>query len=127
MGDCGVCIYGDDGVSVDFFHCEIRRAAKDHECCECEATIKKGERYEYASGKCESELWNSKTCLICAEIAEAFSCEGRTYGGIFWEQLEDLYKDMTIGCLDRLTSAAAKQELQRRWMEWKGIAGVTHG
>ncbi len=32
---------------------------------------------------------------------------------------EYAFQEMTTGCLDRLTSAAAKAELMRRWNEWK--------
>jgi len=122
MSDCGVCVYsGLDDCSIDFFRKEIRRAAKAHKCCECDKQIEKGERYEYASGKCEGEMWQAKTCLVCAEIADAFSCEGRMYGGEFWSQFTDLFAELNTTCFDRLTTVAAKQELQRRWQEWKGV------
>lgn len=119
MSDCGVCIYNDDAVHVEFFRSETRRALKAHKCCECDKPIQYGERYEYASGKCEGDFWTAKTCLVCAEIAEAFSCEGRLYGGNLWDSLSELYRDMNISCLDRLTTAVAKAELLRRWNEWK--------
>jgi hypothetical protein len=119
MSDCGVCIYNDDAVHVEFFRSAVRHAAKEHKCCECDKIIAKGERYEYASGKCEGEFWDAKTCLICAEIAEAFSCDGRLYGGNLWDSMGELYRDMNISCVDKLTSAAAKEELLRRWNKWK--------
>ena len=119
MGDCGVCIYNDDAVHVEFFHDEIRKAAKVHVCCECNKPILKGQRYEYASGKCEGDLWSAKTCLICAEIADAFSCDGRLYGGNLWDAMSELYGGMNISCFDRLTTVAAKEELRRRWNEWR--------
>jgi hypothetical protein len=119
MGDCGVCVMFDDSVSVDFFHKEIRTARKEHKCCECDKPIAKGQQYEYASGKCEGEMWYAKTCLICAEIADAFSCGGRLYGGEFWSEFGELFEELNTTCFDKLTTVAAKEELRRRWNEWK--------
>jgi len=119
VSDCGVCVYWDDSVSVDFFHKRVRKAVKEHKCCECDKVIAKGERYEYASGKCEGEMWQAKTCLICAEIADAFSCDGRMYGGEFWSQFSELFGELNTSCFDKLTTVAAKTELQRRYIEWQ--------
>ncbi len=118
MSDCGVCLSGYDGES-EFCHEEIRTARKLHVCSECNKRIEIGEKYEHASGKSEGDFWSEDTCLICAEIANAFYCDGRWFGGILWESMEDVFSQMTTGCLDRLETAAAKAELVRRWNEWK--------
>lgn len=119
MSDCGVCLTGYDGDS-EFFRTEIRKARKPHICSECEKGIQPGEKYEHATGKSDGDLWAFDTCLVCAEIAETFYCEGRLFGGMLWEEMgEYAFEHMTTGCLDRLTTAAAKAELVRRWNEWK--------
>jgi hypothetical protein len=118
-GDCGVCIGGSIDEVCEFIHIQDRKARKPHKCCECGKEIVKGEKYEHARGKCEGEMWSSETCLVCREIAEAFYCDGRMFGGELWEEMEYAYEAMTTGCLDRLTTVAAKTELMRRWNEWK--------
>jgi len=54
-------------------------AAKEHICCECNETIKKGERYEYVSGKWDGFIETHKTCMTCVRIrADVCDC-GFTY------------------------------------------------
>lgn len=123
MSDCGVCIGVEPDGTCDFIVQEIRKARKPHKCCECYKEIPIGERYEHARGKYEGEMWTAETCLVCAEIAEAFYCNGRMFGGELWQDMDEceVFEGMTTGCLDRLTTAAAKAELMRRWQEWKGL------
>ncbi len=119
MSDCGICIGAEPEGSCEFFHVEVRRARKPHKCSECSKEILSGERYEHATGKFEGDMWVADTCLICAEIAEAFYCNGRIFGGELWDQMDYCFEGMTTGCLERLTTAAAKEELLRRWNQWK--------
>jgi len=121
MSDCGVCLSGGDGDGyTEFCQVVIRKARKPHECSECEKRIEPGEKYEHATGKTEGDMWVFDTCLVCAEIADAFYCDGRLFGGMLWEEMHDTaFPVMTTGCLDRLKTAAAKAELLRRWNEWK--------
>jgi len=121
MSDCGVCLSGWDGDSYnEFCDQKIRKARKPHTCSECKKPISPGERYEHAVGKSDGDMWAFDTCLACAEIAEAFYCDGRLFGGMLWEEMrETVFPHMTTGCLDRLFTAAAKAELLRRWNEWK--------
>lgn len=121
MGDCGVCLSSWDGDGYsDFCKTVVRKARKPHECSECGKQILPGEKYEHATGKTEGDMWAFDTCLICSEIAETFYCDGRLFGGMLWEEMNEIaFPQMTTGCLDRLTSAAAKQEVMRRWNEWK--------
>lgn len=126
MSDCGVCIYVSDCDSETIgFQCKTVRASRDWECCECGERIPKHTAYELASGfraDNGNSHWQSKTCVLCAEIANAFMCDGRWYGsGRFWEQMEESFASLNSSCFDRLKSAEAKTELRRRWMEWKGL------
>jgi len=118
MSDCGVCLTGYDG-DTDFCHTEIRKARKKHVCCECSKEILPGEQYERASGKSEGDFWDAETCMVCAEIAQAFYCDGRWFGGVLWEHMDEVLSEMTTGCLNRLKTARAKAELMKRWNEWK--------
>jgi hypothetical protein len=121
-GDCGVCIGGWDGESgesADFFDSRILKARKAHKCFECGCEIAVGQQYERVSGKWDGELDRFRFCLICSEIGQAFSCEGRLFGCL-WENIqEDMFPQMTTGCLEKLTTAAAKQHLVEKWRKWK--------
>ena len=123
MSDCGVCIgnYGDGDCTG--YRCVIVKAGQEWTCSECGCKIPKKTKYElaswfYADG---DGFGNCKTCLICAEIADAFMCGGRWHGSILWDSMFDLHDKLTTSCFDRLKTPEAKAELQKRWMEWKGL------
>ena len=57
----------------------IRKARKEHTCCECGEPIKPGQRYEYVSGiDHDGRPFWQKTCLPCAQIWEDFF-DGRMF------------------------------------------------
>jgi hypothetical protein len=125
MSDCGVCVSGYDcGTECTGYRRVIVKAGQDWGCSECGRKIPKGTLYELASWFYADHegFGNCKTCIICAEIAEAFMCGGRWHGERFWEDMEDAYPKLTASCFDKLQTPEAKAELQRRWMEWKGLA-----
>ena len=120
MSDCGVCLYTDDSDGVnEFTNITVRKARKQHECSECLRPILVGAKYEYAVGKFDGEIWTTHTCLECAEIAEAFYCDGRMYGGILWEDMECAFDQLNESCFDKLQTVSAKKYLRERWMQWK--------
>lgn len=54
----------------------LRKARKDHRCCECGKVIPAGNSYEVASAlnDCASSVSSYKTCLTCVErIEHAFA------------------------------------------------------
>lgn len=114
MSDCGVCISDEPDGTCEFIDVEQRTARKQHVCCECGKPIEVGQRYEYARGKYEGEFWDCKTCLVCAEIADVFYCNGRLFDGGLWENMSYILEEITTGCFERLKTVAAKTELQRR-------------
>jgi hypothetical protein len=124
MSDCGVCIsnYGDGECTG--YRCVIVKAGQDWVCSECDCNIPKGARYELASWFYADRegFGNCKTCIVCSEICEAFQCHGRWHGSNFWDSMESAFPKLTTACFDRLRTPEAKAELQRRWMEWKGLA-----
>ncbi len=50
-------------------------ARKDHECCECEGTILRGERYHKHWGVWDIEIMAFKRCKTCEEIANELEQE----------------------------------------------------
>jgi len=94
-------------------------ARKPHTCEECDKTIIPGEQYERTEMLYDGSWSRMSVCLICAEIGNAFSCDGRTIGDM-WEDIRDnMFPVMTTGCLAKLKTAAAKQHLLNQWNEWK--------
>lgn len=49
---------------------EWRTARKEHKCCECLETIKRGEAYHYDSGRFDGEFHAYKTCFFCENERE---------------------------------------------------------
>lgn len=46
----------------------LRKARKQHKCCECYKTIQVGEHYEFSSGIWEGCPESHKTCGYCANL-----------------------------------------------------------
>jgi DnaJ-class molecular chaperone len=120
-GDCGVCIGGDTGEYCTVSDSKIVKARKPHTCEECNGVIKPGDQYERTSMLYEGEWSRTNVCLICAEIGNVFSCDGRQIGNMWEDICENLFPAMTTGCLARLKTAAAKEYLVRKWQKWKGL------
>jgi len=139
MSDCGVCLYSNENDWEGYIDsAQIVTSNHDQKCCECNKVIPAGSQIEEASWMDESEYNdverdedgepterpskdNIYTCLICAEIANAFYCDGRVYCSDLWEALSEVFSELSVSCFERLKTPEAKAELQRRWMEWKGL------
>lgn len=119
-GPCGVCIGSDDGDPSVFHTEEIRKARKPHKCCECGDVIPKGASYEHVVGKWYDSIDTYRTCLPCREIRRALCCDGWTYS-MLWEDAQEAFEHLTTGCLEQLTTAAAKSKLLEQWRAWKGL------
>lgn len=84
--------YDCDWDPAQVYHVEMRRAAKDHKCCECSGTIRKGENYEHVAGLWEGQWSTFHTCADCipvrCEVARLpGSCGGWAHAGLA-EELE---------------------------------------
>src|SRR5438270_4402360 len=88
VSNCDVCLIF-DGDPAEVFTQENRKARKQYECCECARTIRIGETYQICKMMYEGQWDTYRTCLICAEIRKAFSCEGESIGGSFWDEMND--------------------------------------
>lgn len=65
----------------------VRKARKQHYCCECQTTIESGERYKHTSALTRDREWyTSKTCLDCTS-ASALVCSWTV--GQMWTEIED--------------------------------------
>lgn len=94
-------------------------ARKDHECCECKKTIKKGQRYQRFDGfwdswekDIQSGYESYKTCLECElNWREILELLGEESSHVF-SQLEETIKDaFNNGLLNR------KSPLVQKWLK----------
>ena len=121
-GPCAeACIYGTEGEFPELCGTLTVKARKPAKCCECGSVIQPGDVYEVTSGKWDGEWLSFKTCAPCAEIRQAFCCDGWVYGTLWQDAAEGFFETMTTGCFDKLTTAAAKEKLRDMWMHWKGF------
>ena len=119
-GPCvDTCIYSSGGDNPpDVCGTLTVRARKPQTCCECKCAIEPGDTYEVASGKWDGEWASFKTCAPCAEVRRVFCCDGWVYGCL-WEDAEEFLETMTMGCVAKLSTAAAKEKLTGMWRRWR--------
>jgi hypothetical protein len=122
-GPCSdVCVLGYDGDPAEFYEVTTPKARKTHGCDECGNAIQPGENYERTAANWDGVMTTYKTCLLCVEIRNKFSCSGGWMFSQVWEDLEEgLFEHLTFGCLDGL-SPAAREKVLEWWRKWKGLA-----
>lgn len=104
--------------------CRVRMvvAAKEHVCVECTQPIKKGALHEVIIQKWwpSTMLDTFRTCTMCKEIRDHFSCGRGWLFGHVWSDLEEFFfPTMKAGgpCMKGL-SPAAKAVLFERRLKW---------
>lgn len=86
--ECDCSVDTCDGDPCEFASVKKVTARKEHQCCECDRTILKGETYEYVSGVWSGKFSTYKTCLRCIEVREKFCPDG-----FFFGELKDTIKN----------------------------------
>ncbi len=111
----------DDADPVEFYSTTTPKARKPHICDECREPIAKGDTYQRTVYKFEGALGVDRLCASCAESKAEF--EYHIYGGDFWGHMrEEWDRGANVqGCINRLTTKAAKELMHRQWMKWKGL------
>ncbi len=95
-------------------------AKKAHRCEECRENIEVGSKYQRVESLFDGHWETTKTCLLCVELREHFSCGRSTIMGELWASLEEsFFPDMKAGgpCIAGL-SPEAKNKLFTKRMEW---------
>lgn len=64
-----------DCVTPSAFNEIMRKAKKEHKCCECSNQIKPSEKYQYCSGVWDGVPNSYKTCLSCVKLRENYKAE----------------------------------------------------
>lgn len=123
MEGCDVCIGYDTGEYTEFWQERTVKARKPHQCCECRADILRGQSYDKTIGKYEGDFFSFETCALCAEIRGVFGCgDGVPYTELWERMRENAFQSLTLSspCFREL-SVAAKEEVLKRWRDWKGL------
>lgn len=125
MSGCAdVCL--DHGYGYEpnnFWSSAIVTARKVYTCVECHEPISPGQRYERARGKTDNRFWTVTSCLVCAEIRDAFVCGSWIYGDL-WESIRESMFPIwetkgPLDCLAKLTTLEARQKCREEYEEWQ--------
>lgn len=130
MSNCDVCIGGEDYYFLVSDVGEIVLALAE-KCLECGDVIEPGQTAQqcnYATAEDDLEEGDDDTpdyhytCMACAEIRTAYTCEGSEMFGSMWESLGEVSSDLKMAgeCWDNL-SATGKAKLMEHWRKWKGL------
>lgn len=117
MSDCEVSLDSYDGDSPEIWDVRIVRARKQHTCCECQRPIPVGTRYQRINGKWEGVFERFRSCLDCAEIADALGGGARLLRCL-WDELEWQLPEVRspAHCLSKLKTPSAKAYFSERWL-----------
>jgi hypothetical protein len=131
MSDCACLWSGCDEV-YHVLVSETRTAVEPLTCEECGQSIVVGQSYDHFEGCDEDEVDEEDepfedaavhrhlTCLPCDEIRRKLYCDGWTYGTLWDDVRDQLFVEtgLTITCLDKLETAAAKAHLQQQYLKY---------
>jgi hypothetical protein len=121
MGDCNICIGGGDYDGAwDFCSVSVVKARKPHKCCECGRGISIGTQYEKIAGKFDGDFSEAKSCLDCMNICNGLAC-GSVGLGNLWDEIYQIFGEVTTGCLAKIKTPSAKDYFLERWQVWKGL------
>ena len=101
-----------DCESPEVFEQVIRKARKQHRCCECGGAITPGDYYQYAHGIWADGPAGFKTCIPCARLRRDIETEGRRKD-CYWEPIALGYLGEYIDCY------TGDSEITKRWAEMK--------
>jgi hypothetical protein len=97
----------------------VRKARKEHTCCECDLKIQPGQSYEVISGVWDGQPQEFKTCLSCMQIRDHFQCDGFQFETLWRDLEENFFPGMKAGgpCMEGL-SPENKERLFTLRQEW---------
>jgi len=90
MAMLGNCICVNDYDPPELYVSKLVKARKNWVCYECGDPIKRGSKYEVATGLYEGDFRRYRTCFTCVCVRRSlFKC-GFVHGRL-WEDLADVY------------------------------------
>ena len=88
MFDSCICVEPDEVSTI--LSSGVRKARREHRCCECGCRIQPGESYQVENTVFEGNLSVHKTCSICFRIRRSlFDCGW--YWGQMWSEIHEAY------------------------------------
>jgi hypothetical protein len=72
--EAGACSCSYDYDAPEFQTVTWRKARTAHACCECNAPIRPGMRYQLIKGKADGYFYDYATCPTCAVIRHDWRC-----------------------------------------------------
>jgi hypothetical protein len=78
--NCDCSIDSSDYGVGELYSETIRKARKEHKCCECHETIKAGNLYEVAKALWDGTWGSYKTCITCRTIRNHYCPSGFALG-----------------------------------------------
>ena len=119
-GHCNVDFedYSDDADPVEFHQTRFVLAKKAHTCSECRGVIAKGEQHRVTAYKFEGTFGMDRLCACCLEAADEFRYF--IMGGDLWAMFREEWDRGAHlqSCLNRLTTARAKEHMRQQWVKW---------
>ena len=87
---CNHCDLGENTPRMQ--RCKIRRARKEHICCECKDTINSGCHYEYYSLLYDEGWGHHITCMACVALrSDMYGPNGCWYFGELFDDFQECY------------------------------------
>jgi hypothetical protein len=125
MSDCGVCIGTSDYDAPEWSNTDIVKACrKPFLCCECKREVPKGKPYEKSVMKYEGDFYTYRTCMDCVNIRDGLRCGQGFLCESLWDDITEVFDQITTGCLAKIETASAKAYFVERWRKWKGLESV---
>ena len=122
---CGVTLNSYESWDCGGFYREqhVKHARKAHRCTECQKPIVQGDAYVRVSGKNEDDVWSHAVCEPCMALLKEFSDDGSWCFGEMWDTFRcEWHSGASLqGCMNRVSTVAAKAKLRDEWLAWKGI------
>jgi hypothetical protein len=121
-GTCDVSLGDYEGDPAEVYHESAVKARKPHQCNECREPVPVSATYTRVSGKWDGEWSTWRFCAACWEALSEFSDGGKTFG-VLWDEMQNNWAHGAHlqACLNRLTTAGAKQHMTRQWRKWKKL------
>jgi hypothetical protein len=115
--------YCDDAEPCEFVNVQtVAKSRKPHTCSECREEIPVRSPYVRISYKFDGRLGCDRLCVSCRETATEFDYT-LVGSGALWSTMAEQWDNgaNVQGCMNRLTTVAAKALMLRKWQKWKGI------
>lgn len=118
---CDVDLDGatDDGEPVEDLEKVHTTSVDEQKCTQCGGVIPAGVAHMRLTYRFDGVDNDERVCSPCVEVAKEFSYHG--LGGGLWEAMDEEWGNgaRVQGCINRVTTVAAKALILSKWQDWK--------